>query len=96
MGKKGYGNVSPRFAKYFARHKNSAGAHDPKNVKQQEIAAAKLTELSQELELYDEDNCPLCGKRLTVSRVWNPIVGEVCSLECLEQYWRGNQEDRDA
>lgn len=28
MSKKGYGNVRPRFAKYFARKQNSAGPHD--------------------------------------------------------------------
>jgi transcription antitermination factor NusG len=40
MSKKGYGNVSTRFAKYFARHKNSSGPHDPKNAKQQALEKA--------------------------------------------------------
>lgn len=50
---KGYGKVSPRFAKYFARHKNSSGAHDPKNAKQQEVEEIELDEMLEEAERRD-------------------------------------------
>jgi len=54
MSKRGYGNVKPRFAKYFARHKNSAGAHDPKNAKQQAQSEQAIEDMRESLdELYE-------------------------------------------
>lgn len=45
--KSGYGNVKPRFAKYFARKKNSAGPHsEPRrpDVSDEEYEEEKLME----------------------------------------------------
>ena len=60
MSKKGYGNVKPRFAKYFARHKNSSGAHDPKNAKQQAQSEQAIEDMASALDaLYEAGN--LCA-----------------------------------
>lgn len=56
--KSGYGNVSPRFQKYFARKQNSSGPHDPKNAKQQAQSEAALKDMHDSLDdLFDSINC---------------------------------------
>ena len=55
MSKKGYGNVNPRFAKYFARHKNSSGPHDPKNARQQALQEAQDRFMDEDYDAPPEE-----------------------------------------
>lgn len=66
--KSGYGNVSPRFQKYFARKQNSSGPHDPKNAKQQAQSEAALKDMRDSLDdLFDSINCYDENERLELA-----------------------------
>ena len=91
MSKRGYGNVKPRFAKYFARKKNSAGPHSTPRRPDvfdaiEEYEAEELEELKKRSER--KEDCPVCGQ-FTRLNVHNIIIGYVCSVECLVDYWEG-------
>ncbi|KPK49835.1 MAG: hypothetical protein AMS22_13095 [Thiotrichales bacterium SG8_50] len=67
----GYGNVSNRFAKYFARHKNSSGAHDPKNAKQQALDKAWKRQ-----DLFTRDTEEIFDVSEHVRVIAGPYTGE--------------------
>jgi hypothetical protein len=62
-----------RNAQAVAAWERKAGAHD--TVKH--FRAPKL-----------EDMCPVCYEPFGEERVHNYIIGAVCSVDCLEAYWR--------
>lgn len=106
---KGYGNVNPRFAKYFARHKNSSGAHDPKNAKQQGLEEIEKRELrdappeeifdvNEQVRVIAGDYEGECG-RIVIRRQDNGDLsyGIVFpwDVSMIPHYVSGNQIERD-
>jgi hypothetical protein len=39
------------------------------------------------LGIRPEELCPVCAGPFGDNRVFNPIIGQVCSVECLQAYW---------
>ena len=76
---KGYGNVGSRFAKYFARHKNSAGAHDPKNAKQQALEKVEVSEIDGLDETYQDFSTVDFG------------VGDIVRVVAPDSPWDGDE-----
>lgn len=90
MAKKGYGNVSDKFKHYFQKDARArkAGPHDPKNAKQQ-------AQPKNDFNAWLHGSCPVCLEPLGAQPIVNPIIGKVCSVECLEDYWRGNGKQEE-
>lgn len=84
-----------RNAHALAARQRKAGAHSEAGRPEKDVidhineyTDEQCAELKYRGKASMYDFCPVClEKELTGCGVWNHIIGEVCSLDCLERYW---------